>query len=54
MRPQLNHSIVWCRDKVKSAGFLNQVLGLPDSRPFMYFLIKSPVIGAPNLGGRRP
>ena len=39
MRPQLNHSIVWCRDKVKSAGFLTQVLGLPDPRPFMHFLI---------------
>lgn len=25
MRPQLNHSIVWCRDKGKSAGFLTHV-----------------------------
>jgi hypothetical protein len=39
MRPQLNHSIVWCRDKVKSAGFLTRVLGLPDPRPFMHFLV---------------
>ena len=35
MRPQLNHSIVWCRDKVNSAGFLTRVLGLPDPHSFM-------------------
>lgn len=25
MNVQLNHTIVWCRDKVRSAGFLAQV-----------------------------
>lgn len=39
MTIQLNHTIVWCRDKVKSAGFLAQVLGLPEPRRFMHFLI---------------
>src|SRR5258706_11445827 len=39
MRPQLNHSIVWCRDKIKSAGFFNPVIGLPPTRPVIHFLI---------------
>lgn len=39
MSIQLNHTIVWCRDKEKSAGFLAQVLGLPEPRRFLHFLI---------------
>lgn len=39
MGVQLNHTIVWCRDKAKSAGFLAQVLGLPEPRRFLHFLI---------------
>jgi catechol 2,3-dioxygenase-like lactoylglutathione lyase family enzyme len=39
MSAQLNHSIVWCRDQVKSAGFLAQVLGLPAPRRFLHFLV---------------
>ena len=39
MSAQLNHTIVWCRDQEKSAGFLSQVLGLPAPRRFMHFLI---------------
>jgi catechol 2,3-dioxygenase-like lactoylglutathione lyase family enzyme len=39
MSVQLNHTIVWCRDKVRSAGFLSQILGLPEPRPFLHFLI---------------
>jgi catechol 2,3-dioxygenase-like lactoylglutathione lyase family enzyme len=37
--PQLNHTIVWCRDQASSAGFLAQVLGLPPPRRFMHFLV---------------
>ena len=39
MSAQLNHTIVWCSDQVKSAGFLAQVLGLPEPRRFMHFLV---------------
>ena len=39
MPAQLNHSIVWCRDKKRSADFLAGVLGLPPPRTFMHFLI---------------
>lgn len=39
MSAQLNHTIVWCRDQVKSAGFLAQVLGLPEPRRFLHFLV---------------
>jgi len=36
---QLNHTILWCRDQAKSAGFLAQILGLPEPRRFMHFLV---------------
>lgn len=39
MSVQLNHTIVWCRDQVKSAGFLAQVLGLSEPRRFLHFLV---------------
>jgi catechol 2,3-dioxygenase-like lactoylglutathione lyase family enzyme len=39
MSAQLNHTIVWCRDQEKSAGFLAQLLGLPPPRRFMHFLV---------------
>ena len=39
MAAQLNHTIVWCRDKVASAGFLAEMLGLPAPRPFHHFLV---------------
>jgi len=39
MNAQLNHTIVWCRDQVKSANFLTQVLGLPEPRRFLHFLV---------------
>lgn len=39
MTAQLNHTIVWCRDKTRSAGFVAQVLGLPEPRRFLHFLI---------------
>lgn len=39
MSVQLNHTIAWCKDKVRSAGFLSEVLGLPKPRRFMHFLV---------------
>ena len=39
MSVQLNHTIVWCRDKETSAGFLVDVLGLPRPARFGPFLV---------------
>ncbi len=39
MSVQLNHTIVWCRNKQKSAGFLTEILGLPPAKPFGPFLV---------------
>ncbi len=39
MSVQLNHTIVWCRDKQKSATFLADVLGLPSPTRFGPMLI---------------
>jgi len=39
MSAQLNHTIAWCTDKVRSAGFLAHVLGLPEPRRFFHFLV---------------
>jgi len=36
---QLNHTIVWCRDKQKSATFLTEVLGLPSPTRFGPMLV---------------
>jgi catechol 2,3-dioxygenase-like lactoylglutathione lyase family enzyme len=36
---QLNHTIVWCRDKRKSAELLAEILGLPAPTPFGPFLV---------------
>lgn len=38
MAVQLNHTIVWCRDKQASAKFLTDVLGLPPPGRFGPFL----------------
>lgn len=38
MSVQLNHTIVWCRDKQRSAAFLTDILGLPAAAPFGPFL----------------
>ncbi len=35
----LNHTIVWCTDKVRSANFLAEMLGRPAPRSFLHFLI---------------
>lgn len=39
MAVELNHTIVWCRDKRKSAAFLTGLLGLPPPVPFGPMLI---------------
>jgi catechol 2,3-dioxygenase-like lactoylglutathione lyase family enzyme len=39
MGAQLNHIIVWCSDKMRSAAFLTDLLGLPPARPFHHFLV---------------
>jgi catechol 2,3-dioxygenase-like lactoylglutathione lyase family enzyme len=39
MSVQLNHTIVWCRDKQKSATFLTEVLGLPPPTRFGPMLV---------------
>jgi catechol 2,3-dioxygenase-like lactoylglutathione lyase family enzyme len=39
MAAQLNHTIVWCTDKVRSSKYLCDVLGLPPAKPFAHFLV---------------
>ena len=39
MSVQLNHTIVWCRDKQQSAAFLTEILGLPAPIRFGPFLV---------------
>ena len=36
---ELNHTIVWCSDKQRSADFLTSILGLPPARTFFHFLV---------------
>lgn len=36
---QLNHTIVWCSDKQRSADFLSDILGRPPARAFFHFLV---------------
>jgi catechol 2,3-dioxygenase-like lactoylglutathione lyase family enzyme len=35
----LNHTIVWCTDKKRSATFLAEILGRPAPRAFLHFLV---------------
>ena len=39
MAVQLNHTIVWCTDKKRSAAFAAEILGLPAAVPFGPFMI---------------
>ena len=39
MPVQLNHTIIWCRDKARSAGFLAEMLGRPEPAIFAHFLV---------------
>ena len=36
---ELNHTIIWCRDKAVSATFLSEMLGLAAPEPFLHFLV---------------
>ena len=36
---ELNHTIIWCSDKRRSADFVSQILGLPPARAFFQFLV---------------
>ena len=39
MAAELNHTIVWCRDKVQSSTFLANILGRPPPTPFFHFMV---------------
>lgn len=39
MGAELNHTIIWCRDKERSSAFLTDVLDLPAPQPFHQFLV---------------
>jgi catechol 2,3-dioxygenase-like lactoylglutathione lyase family enzyme len=39
MAVELNHTIIWCSDKARSAAFMTDMLGLPPARTFMHFLV---------------
>ena len=39
MSVELNHTIIWCSDKVRSSAFMTNILGLPEARPFLHFLV---------------
>jgi catechol 2,3-dioxygenase-like lactoylglutathione lyase family enzyme len=36
---ELNHTIVWCSDKRRSAAFVTEILGLSPARTFFHFLV---------------
>lgn len=39
MAVELNHSIIWCSDKVRSSAFMTDILGRPPARAFHHFLV---------------
>ena len=39
MAVELNHTIIWCRDKVASAQFLAEMFALDPPEPFLHFLV---------------
>jgi catechol 2,3-dioxygenase-like lactoylglutathione lyase family enzyme len=39
MPVQLNHTIVWCRDKMRSSAFLARILGCSPAVPFYHFMV---------------
>ncbi len=39
MSIQLNHTIVWVKDRDKSAHFLTEILGLPEAIPYGPFMV---------------
>lgn len=39
MSVQLNHTIVWCTDRFRSADFLAEMYGLPEPRDLFHFRV---------------
>ena len=39
MPVELNHTIVWCRDKMRSSAFLAEMFARPAPRPFFHFMV---------------
>jgi catechol 2,3-dioxygenase-like lactoylglutathione lyase family enzyme len=39
MTVQLNHTIVWCHDKMASSAFVADILGCEPPTPFMHFMV---------------
>ncbi len=39
MAIELNHTIVWCSDKMLSSAFLARMLGRPAPTPFIHFMV---------------
>jgi catechol 2,3-dioxygenase-like lactoylglutathione lyase family enzyme len=39
MAAELNHTIVWCHDKLKSSSYLADMLGRPIPRGFFHFMV---------------
>jgi catechol 2,3-dioxygenase-like lactoylglutathione lyase family enzyme len=39
MVAQLNHTIVWCHDKMRSSAFMSEMLGLAEPKPFHHFMV---------------
>ena len=39
MPAALNHTIVWCHDKMRSSAFLAEILGRPAPTPFFHFMV---------------
>jgi len=39
MPTELNHTIIWCRDKEQSSSFLADMLGLPPPSDFYHFKV---------------
>lgn len=39
MPAELNHTIIWCRDKHLSSAFLTDILGMAAAEPFFDFMV---------------
>jgi catechol 2,3-dioxygenase-like lactoylglutathione lyase family enzyme len=39
MSAELNHIILWCRDKMASSAFLAEIIGRPAPVPFGHFMV---------------
>ncbi len=39
MTAQLNHTIVWCKDRHRSSAFMAEMLGLPAPVQFLHFMV---------------